>query len=78
MPENIDIINYINWLRSVNCGIALIGPSKIDKINSYFEVTYLHKDYFWIMFTKYLISKILKPHGRYFYKKHICFGIMKN
>jgi len=27
---NIDIINYINWLRSVNCGIALISPSKID------------------------------------------------
>jgi len=26
----IDIINYINWLRSVNCGIALISPSKID------------------------------------------------
>jgi len=27
---NIDIIDYINWLRSVNCGIALISPSKID------------------------------------------------
>jgi len=27
---NIDILNYINWLRSVNCGIALIDPSKID------------------------------------------------
>jgi len=27
---NVDIINYINWLRSVNCGIALISPSKID------------------------------------------------
>jgi len=27
---NIDIINYINWLRSVNCGIALISPFKID------------------------------------------------